>query len=200
LKKYMFFILIVIVIIIFFLIFNYKKFLNGNNIIKQNQEEIVDNILSNKIKYKAEIKVKINSNKNRNEYNMIQEENDTHSYLEVTESGELNGLIIENINNKLTIRNTKLNLEKIYEDYKAMTNNCLFLSSFGKEYIESQEIKKYEEEDCIVVKIKIKNSNKYIKYKELYLEKNTGIPRKLIIKNSDKQEVVCIEYINIEIM
>lgn len=199
-KKIHIFLIIVICLVLIFWIFYYKNSLNGNNIIKQNQEEIIESILNNKILYNAKIKVKIYSNKNYHEYIMKQEENENKSYLEVISEGDISGLIIENNNDKLIIKNSKLNLEKIYENYNSIMNNCLFLSSFSEEYKESEDVKKYEENEDIVIIIKIKNSNKYIKYKELYLDKNTGIPKKLIVKNSYKQIIVCIEYTNIEIM
>ena len=42
--------------------------IKSNNIIKQSQEEIIENILNNDIWYTAKIKVNIYSNKNSNEY------------------------------------------------------------------------------------------------------------------------------------
>lgn len=197
-KKYI--ILFIIFCVLIFLFFYYKIHLNGNNIIKQSQEDIVDSILSGKLNYKANIKIKIYSNKNKNEYEINQEESENYSYFKVVSNGDINGLLIENKNNTLYIRNTELKLDKIYENYEPMTNNCLFLNSFGKEYQESDNEKKYEETDCIVISLKINNSNKYIRYKELYLDKKSKMPKKLIIRNSDKQVVVCIEYTNIEIM
>ncbi len=196
-KRYIFLILIVIII---FLIFNYKKIINGNNIISKNEEDIIESILSENVKYKSEVKVTVYSNKNQNEYKLKQEESENFSYQEVISKGNLEGLITEINNKKIIIRNSRLNLEKIYENYEEVTNNYLFLRAFGEDYNNSEDVKKYEEEDNIVVSVKIKNSNKYIKYKELYIDKNTGIPKKLIVKNSDKQIVVCIEYTNIEIM
>ena len=197
-KKYIFLILFLILI---FAIFYYKNFINGNNIISKNQEEIIESILSENVNYNAEMKVTVYSNKNEHIYKLKQEEKDNYSYQKVISSGDIEGLLIEIKENKLYIKNTKLKLEKIYEDYKEVTNDYLFLRTFGKEYKESSEnVKKFEENEEIVVKMELKNSNKYIKYKELYIDKNTGYPKKLIIKNSDKQVIVCIEYTNIEIM
>ncbi len=197
-KRYIVFI---IFFIIFFLIFYYKKINLGNNNIKLNEDDIVDSILSDSLNYKAELKIKIYSNKNDNVYDAMIIENEEYSRLEITgKKEEITGLLIENSKEKLTIKNTKLNLEKIYEDYKPMINNCLFLKSFSNEYRNNSEIKEKNENDSIIIKIKLKDSTKYIKFKELYLNKETGLPEKLIIKDSDKQVVVCIEYTNIEIL
>ncbi len=197
-KRYIVFI---IFFIIFFLIFYYKKINFGNNNIKLNEDDIVDSILSDSLNYKAELIIKIYSNKNDNVYDAMIIENEEYSRLEITgKKEEITGLLIENSKEKLTIKNTKLNLEKIYEDYKPMINNCLFLKSFSNEYRNNSEIKEKNENDSIIIKIKLKDSTKYIKFKELYLNKETGLPEKLIIKDSDKQVVVCIEYTNIEIL
>ena len=151
-------------------------------------------------KYEAKIKVKIYSNKNENEYTFKIIENGENSSLEAIGENDISGLKIENTKNNLTVKNTNLKLEKIYENYRPITNNSLFLSSFSKDYNEENEVKNIEEKDSNVIKISLKNSSKYIKYKELYMNKESGMPEKLIIKNSDKQVVSCIEYINIEIL
>ena len=78
-------------------------------------------------------------------------------------------------------------------------NDYLFLSSFSKDYLESEN-KSIEENEEIVIKVKIKNSNKYIKYKELYVDKKTGKPKKMIIKDCDKHVRICIEYIKINVL
>ncbi|MCI8308953.1 MAG: hypothetical protein HFJ45_01775 [Clostridia bacterium] len=197
-KKY---IVLVVILVLIFSIFYYKKIFTGNNIIKQSKEKIVESILNDTVlNYKATIKTKIYSNKNDNEYEIKIEENEQHSYLEVMSKSDISGLIIEESKDKLIIRNTKLKLEKIYENYTPMINNCLFLNSFLEEYNESNIKKQYEEDGNIIIEIQLEKYTKYIKYKELYIDKKTGLPKKLIIKTSDKQPVVCIEYINIEIL
>lgn len=196
-KKY---IILVVIFVLIFSCFYYKKIFTGNNIIKLSEEDVVESILSDSFKYKAKIKVKIYSNKNENTYEMLEEKTEKHSYLEVTSKSDISGLSIENLNDKIIVKNTKLNLEKIYENYNPMLNNCLFLGSFNKEYKEAIKREQYEEDGDIVIKIELSKSTKYIKYKELYIDKKTGLPKKLIVKASDKQVKACIEYINIEIL
>jgi hypothetical protein len=196
-KKY---VILVVILGLIFVIFYYKNFYSGNNIIKSSEEDIVDSILNDTLNYKAQIKVKIYSNKNENTYEMNEEENEEYSRLEVIGESNISGLRIESNKNKVIIKNTNLKLEKIYEDFTPILNNCLFLSSFSEEYREALKIEQYEENENIVIKIKLNKSTKYIKYKELYLDKKTGLPKKLIVKSSDKQIVACIEYINIEIL
>jgi hypothetical protein len=196
-KKY---VILVVILGLIFVIFYYKNFYSGNNIIKSSEEDIVDSILNDTLNYKAQIKAKIYSNKNENTYEMNEEENEEYSCLEVIGESNISGLRIESNKNKVIIKNTNLKLEKIYEDFTPILNNCLFLSSFSEEYREALKIEQYEEDENIVIKIKLNKSTKYIKYKELYLDKKNGLPKKLIVKSSDKQIVSCIEYINIEIL
>ena len=196
-RKYLIF-LILIFFIIFF-IFYYKNFLNGNNTFKKSNEEIIENILNENLSYKSEAQVTIYSNKNENTYIINQEETKKYSKLEVVSKGDISGLILEYKENKMILKNTELNLEKIFDNYKELSGNYLFLKTFVKEYLESENCQILEDEENIIIKISLLEFNKYIKYKELYIDKKTGLPNKLIIKNSDKQIKVCIIYNNIEI-
>jgi hypothetical protein len=197
-KKY---IILVVILFTIFLIFCYKIFFAGNNIIKLNKEDIVEGILEGNVKYKADTKVTIYSNKNVNEYEIYQEENGLEeSFLKVTSKGDIEGLEIKCEKNNIIIKNSNLKLEKIYENYSNIVNNNLFLNTFLDEYKEAEKVEKKENEENIIIKIKLKNSTKYIKYKELYFDAKTGLPKMLVIKNSSKQVVTRIEYINIEIL
>ena len=196
-RKYLIF-LILIFFIIFF-IFYYKNFLNGNNTFKKSNEEIIENILNEDLSYKSEAQVTIYSNKNENTYIINQEETKEYSKLEVVSKGDISGLILEYKENKMILKNTELNLEKIFDNYKELSGNYLFLKTFVKEYLESENCQILEDEENIIIKISLLEFNKYIKYKELYIDKKTGLPNKLIIKNSDKQIKGCIIYNNIEI-
>lgn len=196
-RKYLIFLILIFFII--FLIFYYKNFLNGNNTFKKSNEEIIENILNENLSYKSEAQVTIYSNKNENTYIINQEETKEYSKLEVVSKGDISGLILEYKENKMILKNTELNLEKIFDNYKELSGNYLFLKTFVKEYLESENCQVLEDEENIIIKISLLKFNKYIKYKELYIDKKTGLPNKLIIKNSDKQIKVCIIYNNIEI-
>ena len=194
-KKY---IILAIILVLFFLIFYYKNSKLGNNIINLDEKNI-ENILSNNLKYTSKVKVKVYSNKNENEYNLKISEDGEYNLLEAIGNNNISGLKIEKKNEDLIVKNSKLKLEKIYENYKELTDNSLFLSSFVKEYLETKNKEKIEKDGEIVIKIVLKNYNKYIKYKELYINKENGKPKKLIIKDSNKQVKTSIEYTNIEI-
>lgn len=197
-KRYI--IILICIFFIFFLIFYYKNFLNGNNIFKKSDEEIIENILKANLNYKTEAEVTIYSNKNENTYTINQEETEEHSFLEVTSKGDISGLVLEYQENRLILKNTELDLEKIFENYNELSSNYLFLRTFVQDYLVSEEKSiNQEDEETIIVKVTVLDSNKYIKYKELYIDRRTGLPKKLIIKNSDKQIKVCIIYTNIEI-
>ena len=123
----------VLICITFFFIFYYIFFILGNNI-NRSQDEIVDNIINKTNEYEANIDVKVISNKNENYYKMYQIVNDEKSIQIVDEPENIKGLEIENISNKLIIRNTKLNMEKIYDQYEFLLNNSLFLNVFIEDY------------------------------------------------------------------
>ena len=194
------YIIFVIIFVLIFSIFYYKKSKLGNTIINLSKEKNIENILSNNFKYDAKLKVKIYSNKNENEYNLKIKEDGEYSLLEVTGNKDISGLRIEKKQGDLIVKDSKLKLEKIYEDYKEFTDNSLLLSSFAKEYQETKDRKEEENDSEFVIKITLKNYNRYIKYKELYIDKQNGLPKRLIIKDSSKQVKISIEYTNIEIL
>lgn len=89
-------------------------------------------------------------------------------------------------------------MQKIYENYNEVTNNSLFLNNFAEDYkINESEIIENEEE--IIVKINLKNNNTYIKTKELYINKETKLPTKLLIKGDSQKTNTSIIYNDIKI-
>jgi len=192
---------IVIFVIIFCIIFGilyYKKFLFGNNIIKNRSEEDILNSFEN---YSAEINVTITSNKTTNEYTIYQEVNCDYSMQEILKGQNIEGLKIELNKNILKVSNSKLKLEKIYENYNNLLNNAMFLNSFSLDYKnEENETNYYKDNEEIVLEVKLNNNqNTYIKYKKLYLEEKTLKPKKLEMKDNTKKETICIIYNNVEL-
>ena len=110
------YIIFVIIFVLIFSIFYYKKSKLGNTIINLSKEKNIENILSNNLKYDAKLKVKIYSNKNENEYNLKIKEDGKYSLLEVTGNKDISGLRIEKKQGDLIVKDSKLKLEKIYED------------------------------------------------------------------------------------
>ena len=195
--KKIYIVLIIIILILIFSFFYYKNEKLGNTIIKLSKEKIVENILNGDFCYESKVKVKIYSNKNENEYNLKIKETLNENTLEVVEKNDISGLRIENKDGDLIIKSNKLKLSKIYEDYHEMMDNSLLLSTFVKECNSSN--KNIEENnDEIIIKIILKDYTKYIKYKELYLDKSTGMPTKLIIKDSSNKPKIIIEYTSIK--
>lgn len=188
----------VLICITIFFVFYYNFFILGNNI-NRSQDEIVDNIINKTNEYEANIDVKVISNKNENDYKMYQIVNDEKSIQIVDGPENIKGLEIENISNKLIIRNTKLNMEKIYDQYEFLLNNSLFLNVFIEDYKKNTS-KIYEENDELIFEVKLDSSKStYIKYKELHVDKILGVPRQLIIKDNTKKTCISIIYNDIKI-
>lgn len=188
------------IFILFFLIFYYKNQKLGNTIIKIEKEKIIEDILKQDVSYEANIKVTVYSNKNKNEYDLRIIENQEENLIEAIGENSISGLRMEKKNGDLIIRNTKLKLDKIYENYREVMDSSLFLSTFGKEYQETNQRKEEEKDDNIMIRITLKNGNRYIKYKELYLNKKTGMPEILMIKDSNKRPKIIIEYTSIKVL
>ena len=195
--------ILLVTVLIIFLINYYKNRNIGNNTINKTLEEVEDYIL-NIESYQSTIEVIINSNKNNNKYILKQahlkngeEYEDTQ---EVIEPENIRGTILSYKNGTLETKNTNFNLTKIYSDYPYIENNNLWLNSFIKGYKEASEKNKKisEKNGEILLTLKICNDDK-VSYKELYFDKNTGKPTKLVIKNANKKEKVYILYTEIEL-
>lgn len=193
-KKIMF--IFVLICITVFFIFYYIFSVLGNNK-SRNQNEIVDDILNNIKKYEANISVTVKSNKNESYYTMKQEVEGNNSKLIINTPENIKDMTIEINNNVLKITNTRINMEKIYNDYEFVLNNNLFLNTFIEDY-KKNDSKAYEQKDEIILETKL-NNNTYVKFKELHLDKITGIPKELIIKDNTKKTCISIIYNDIKI-
>ena len=197
-KKQKFLIIFVFICSIVFCILYYNFLKSGNNI-NRSQEQIVEDILKEFNNYEANIEVTVKSNKNENKYEMKQVVKDKYSKQEILNPDNIKDLTIELEENKLKILNSKLNMEKIYENYECTLNNSLFLNTFSSEFFNNSS-KIYEEDEKIVIEIKLpNNSNTYIKYKYLYLDAKSYEPQKLVIKDITQNPYISIIYKDIEI-
>lgn len=192
-------ILLMITLIIFFLQKAYKKLNIGNNISSKSTSDIVDTIL-NMNSYKANVTVKIKNNRIENTY-IIKQENLKNKMFkqEILEPQNIKGTIIKYNGEKLEVKNTKLNLSKMYDKYPYLTENELTLNSFVEDYKSDKESSFIEETNQIILNTKSKISNKYNNYKTLKIDKKTGNPTELEIKDVTQNILVYILYNEIEI-
>ena len=193
-------IVLLIFIIIFFLIFflknNYKNIKVGNNSIEEVEEYIL-NISS----YEAKLELIVKSNKNTNRYIILQTYNKPDKTKQVVlEPENIAGLEIEYDGQNLILRNTKLNIEKLYENYKYLTDNFFTLETFIAEYeqLKNNKTNLYEESENIIMEVEV-NKNKYVYKKTLYIDKNSLEPTKLMIQDINEENIVYILYNEIEI-
>ena len=196
-KRYWFILatsLIIIGIVIFFLFFNKKTAKNlkiGNN---TSSQEIVDNIL-NISSYETVIEVEVNSNKNSNKYKLKQQyEGENMSVQEVLEPSNIEGTKITKQGNQLKLENTKLQLSSVMENYEYLSNNCLDLSSFIKEYQEDNNANWKEENNTIQMKCTANEREK-----KLEIDKTTGNPTKMEIKDINKKTSIYILYTEVNL-
>ena len=183
-------ILITIFLAIFFYITKSKKIKIGNN---SNSQEIIENIL-NISSYESIIDVEVNSNKNVNKYVIKQKYIAPDiSEQELLEPENIQGIKIKKTGNELKVENTKLNISKIYNDYPYMVDNCMDLNTFIGIYKQNDE-KDYEEKNNEII-LRIENKeNPYTKFRILYINKETGNPIRMEIKDNSKKTLIYILY------
>ena len=198
-KKYWAILLIIILIGIGGMIF-YKKSLKlnkmGNN---KSSQEVVDYIL-NLSSYETKITVTVTSNKNTNKYILKQEfQSPNMSTQEVIEPSNITGIKIINDGTTLKLENTNLNLSTILENYTYLGNNCLDLSTFIEEYKKDDTASYEERESEIIMKTKSSFDNIYIKEKILHIDKRTGMPKQMEIKDNKQKNTIYILYNEVRI-
>lgn len=191
-------VLVTSVIIYFFIKNNYKNLKSGNNMSNKNLKEIEEYILSIR-SYNAKIEVEIQSNKNKNKYVLEQKYAEPNVQKQIVlEPSNIEGLETIFDGNNLKINNTKLNLSTIYENYSDVTSNFLWLNTFTEEYkkmIETGKQNIIEQNGVIIMEIKDADELN----KKLYIDRKTGKPIKMQIKNVSKNTTVYILYNEIEI-
>lgn len=195
-------ILFLIVLMIYFFINKNNKLFNknfniGNNITNKSIQEIEEYIL-NISSYEAKLEVTVQSNKNTNKY--ILKQKYINSKLEeqvVVEPSNIEGLTILYENGKLTVNNTKLNLQTVYDNYEEITKNNLWLNSFIEEYKNNNNRSISEDSNYVIMTVN--TTNNYEKVETLYIDKNTGNPEKMIIQDKNQKNMVYILYNEIRI-
>lgn len=208
-KKIITILIIIILIIItaftiYYLYKNSNKDLNlQNNLANKSNQEIEEYIL-NIASYEANIEVLIDGNKNKTQYKMKQSYvNPNFEKQIIEEPSNISGLQTIYDGNTLTISNTKLNLSTVYQNYPYLADNFLWLNCFIQDYKNAkntnQNVKLYDENNMVVMEIKLANSNQYISIKKLFIEKETGKIAKMIIQDSNQKNTICIIYKDIKI-
>ena len=193
-------IVIITVIAIFFIKNNYKSFKFGNNISNKSAEQIAKYILDIN-SYNLTANITVQSNKNTNSY-IIKEKyvkDSNMSTQEVVEPESIRGVSFVYDGTNLKVENTKLNLSKIYENYKYIGESTITLIDFINDYSESNESTMLETNEEIVLETKLKNGSKYVSYKKLCVNKSTGLPSKLEIQDITQKTIIYILYNEIEI-
>lgn len=186
-----------LIFLIFFLKNNDKNFEIGNTISNKNIEEIEEYIL-NISSYEATVSVTIESNKNTNKYVLEQKYKAPNlSKQIVLEPSNIAGIEIKYDGTNLTINNSNLNLQKVYENYEYLANNFLCLETFIEDY-KRNKVSIQEENNEIILEASNENNN-YAYHKKLFIDKNSGLPTKLLIENINNKTLVYILYNEIEL-
>lgn len=194
---------IILVIILGCFIF-YKFFYNntaknlqiGNN---SSSQEIVDYIL-NVSSYEAVVHVEVQSNKNTNKYILKQQYLEPNiSVQEVIEPTNISGVKITRNGNQLKIENAKLNLSTIFNEYQYLSDNVLDLNTFIEAYKTNSDSKYQEKENEIVMTAKIRKSDRDIKEESLYINRESVLPTRMEIKDTNKNTNIYILYNEVSI-
>jgi len=178
---------------------SYKTYKSGDTINEKTISEVEENIVSIK-SYKAQITIKAISNKNQVEYTATQQFVEPNLYkMELNSPENLIGICITYDGSSLTLTNSKLNLNKIYEQYSEVTDNHMFLNKFVEDYVSNENSECQTADGQIVFITPILEGTKYFSTKKLYVDANTGLPTKLEINDINQNTLVYILYNEIEL-
>ena len=117
----------------------------------------------------------------------------------VLEPSNIEGLSILYENGKVTINNSKLNLQTVYDNYEYIADKDLWLNSFIKGNKEGRNKSISDDSNNIIMTAHISESNNYGNVKMLYINKNTGNPEKMLIQDKNQKNMVYILYNEIRI-
>jgi len=159
----------------------------------------IENYILNMNSYNAKAEITITTNKNTNKY-LVKEQyikQDNVYRKEVLEPENISGMIITYDGSALSIKNTRLNLNNIYENYHEISSNNLSLKTFIEDYLNNKESKMYEESNMVI--LETKTENPYNAYKKLYINKENGNPTKMEIEDISHKILIYILYNEIEI-
>ena len=178
---------ILIIFLIIFLTTNNKKVETGNN---------DNNQILNMNSYEAKIEVTVVSNKNTNKYKMIQQyKKGEYCIQEVEEPENIRGVRMEYSNNTLSLKNSNLNLTNIYENYKYIAENNLFLNEFIDDFNNNSNSKREDNNDEIILTTDCRTQeNKYQVKKKLTIDRKTNKPKKLEVQDVNQNITVYILY------
>ena len=178
---------------------NYKISKIGNNISNKSADEI-ENLILNIGSYETTANITIKSNKNQNTYVVKQKYNKEGNLYsqEVLEPSGIAGALIQYDGKDLTIKNTNLNVKKIYENYSYIESNILSLASFIEDYKQSESKEIKEENGIVTLQVKLSNNNKYTMEKTLYINKNENKIEKMEIRDTTQNVRIYILYNEIE--
>lgn len=192
-------IILMIATSVFFLKF-YNKMAKTQKIGKNSSsQEIVDYIL-NMNSYETTIEVEIKSNKNTNRYRIKQSYIAPDSNIqEVIEPSNIAGVKMIKKENTLTIENSNLNLVSSFQNYPYMTENCLDLNHFTENYKNNSKSCWKEENNQIIMETTNAIENKYQKDEKLFVDKNTGNPIKMEIRDTNQNTTIYILYNEVKI-
>lgn len=197
-------ILLIVSLVLYFFFKNDNKNLNfGNNLSNKTLAEIEEYIL-NISSYEAEVEVQVESNKNQTKYLLKQKYVSPNMEKQiVVEPSNISGLETTYDGNKLTIYNSKFNLNTIYENYEYLTDNFLWINSFIEDYknakANGQNTKLYEQNNQIIMEVALASNNPYVASKRLIIDRTTGTIQKLIVQDKNQKNLVYILYNEITI-
>ena len=193
-------IILITIIVIFFIKFNYKSLKNGNNMSNKSAKEITQYILDIN-SYEAESEVLIESNKNSNKYKIKEKYSKDNNVFkrEILEPEKLNGVSFIYDGTNLKVQNSALNLNKIYENYPYIGEDNITLVDFINDYKKSSETNVLENAEELILEVKIKNGNKYVAYKKMFVNKTEGKIKKLEIQDITQKTIIYILYNEIKI-
>ena len=196
-KKIIIAVIIVIVIIIAIISVKFSKSTYKISNIGNNTDinlDDVDKYIYSINSYEAKIEVEVNSNKNSNKYIIKQTHMPNEDIQEIIEPNNINGIKMIYKDNKLEIKNAKLNITKMCDNYPYIVSNNLWLNSFIEEYKISNSKKVDEENNEIIITITCERNVQNVKYKKLYIDKNNGKPSKMLLLDNSKNTIIYILY------
>lgn len=165
-------------------------------------EEVQKNLLEME-NYKCEAELVRISNKGEEKYDIAQYYKNTGQYrLEILSPESIAGNYTVYDGENIYQYNKMMDSRIISDSPKESHNNELFLGSFIKNYMDSEDVAvatgSFDASQCLILEAVIPGPNRYLSSEKLWIDENTLKPVKFIIYDSDGNERYILTYTEFE--
>lgn len=167
----------------------------------QTKEEVYQEFLKKATSissYECLADVEVRGNKTPTKYRFKHKFNLPNTYIiETILPEELSGHSVEYVDDKILIKNSKIN-DTLELPNKGEISKNLFIGDFINNFKDSNDLKIEMDDNFLILETKIKSSSEYFDTQKLFIDKKTKIPQIMQIFDKEQNERFIVMYSEFE--